>query len=164
MDETAAGGGGSTALVKALSHPVRARAFFVLSTRTASPKELAEELGVRLEVVSYHVRRLLAAGLIELVRREPRRGVKESYYRAAPARLAGPDAQASVTEVSVDERGAGELSAALEALQKRITEIEEQSASRMAQGDEAVRTTVQLVVLRFDAATRPPGDSDRLEH
>jgi DNA-binding transcriptional ArsR family regulator len=42
---------------------------------------LAAELGAPLGVVSYHVRRLEALGLVKLVRREPRRGAVEHYYR-----------------------------------------------------------------------------------
>jgi hypothetical protein len=54
-----------------------------LETRDiASPNEMAEELGVSLGVMSYHVRRLHALGFLELVKRTPRRGAIEHHYRA----------------------------------------------------------------------------------
>jgi DNA-binding transcriptional ArsR family regulator len=68
-------------IAKALAHPLRTRVLAALEGRTASPSELAGELGASLGVVSYHVRRLEALGLIELVKREPRRGAVEHYYR-----------------------------------------------------------------------------------
>lgn len=65
-----------------LSHPLRHRLLAILNERTASPKELAHELGLPIPNVSYHVDRLLDAGAIELAREEPRRGVAEHFYRA----------------------------------------------------------------------------------
>ncbi len=70
-------------LIKALAHPLRVRVLSVLETREmASPNELADELGVSLGVMSYHVRRLHALGFLELMKRTPRRGAIEHHYRA----------------------------------------------------------------------------------
>jgi DNA-binding transcriptional ArsR family regulator len=69
-------------VAKALAHPLRARILTALEGRTASPSELASELEVPLGVLSYHVRRLTALGLVKLVRRVPRRGAVEHYYTA----------------------------------------------------------------------------------
>lgn len=70
-------------LIKALAHPLRVRVLAVLETRElASPNELADELGVSLGVMSYHVRRLHALGFLELAKRTPRRGAIEHHYRA----------------------------------------------------------------------------------
>lgn len=70
-------------LIKALAHPLRVRILSLLETRDmASPNEMAEELGVSLGVMSYHVRRLHALGFLELVKRTPRRGAIEHHYRA----------------------------------------------------------------------------------
>jgi DNA-binding transcriptional ArsR family regulator len=70
-------------LIKAISHPLRYRLLVLFNERTASPKELAEELDQPLGRVSHHVRELARIGAIELVRTEPRRGAVEHYYRAA---------------------------------------------------------------------------------
>ncbi len=73
-------------LAKALAHPLRTRILSALEGRTASPSELASELGAPLGVVSYHVRRLAALRFLKLVKRVPRRGAVEHYYTA----VAGP--------------------------------------------------------------------------
>ena len=65
-----------------LAHPLRVRILAILEQRVASPSEIAQELDASLGVVSYHVRRLEALGLIKLVRKTPRRGAIEHYYRA----------------------------------------------------------------------------------
>jgi len=70
------------ALVRALAHPLRARILSALEQRTASPRELADELEAPLGNVSYHVRRLLDLELIRLVRETPRRGAIEHHYEA----------------------------------------------------------------------------------
>jgi DNA-binding MarR family transcriptional regulator len=69
-------------LIDALSHPVRGHALAVLNERVASPVEVAREIGVDVNYVSYHFDQLEKKGMIELVRLEPRRGVREHFYRA----------------------------------------------------------------------------------
>src|SRR5829696_9192312 len=73
---------GDPRLVKALAHPLRVQILGVLEERTASPSDLAEELGAPLGNVSYHVRTLSELGLLKLVRRRTRRGAVEHYYQA----------------------------------------------------------------------------------
>lgn len=70
------------ALAKALAHPLRTHLLSALEGRTASPSELAVELDAPLGVLSYHVRRLNALGLVKLVKSVPRRGAVEHYYTA----------------------------------------------------------------------------------
>jgi DNA-binding transcriptional ArsR family regulator len=69
-------------LAKALAHPLRLEILRVLGDRTASPSEIAAEIGAPLTNVSYHVRKLRALGVIKLVRKTPKRGVIEHYYSA----------------------------------------------------------------------------------
>ena len=69
-------------LAKALAHPLRLAALAVLEERTASPSEIAAELGASLGQVSYHVRTLARYGLVKLVETRPKRGALEHYYRA----------------------------------------------------------------------------------
>ena len=61
-------------LLKALSHPVRARALTALNQRVASPSELAEEQGEAVGYVAYHVRVLHELGMIEQVEDPPGAG------------------------------------------------------------------------------------------
>src|SRR4051812_43305256 len=68
-------------LAKALSHSVRAQALTLLTERTASPKEIADELDQKLTTVSYHVRVLVRLGLIELVEEESVRGSVAHFYK-----------------------------------------------------------------------------------
>jgi len=67
-------------LVKALAHPLRVRILGLLEGRTLTPKQLAAELDLPLENVSYHVRTLAKFGLIELKRRQIAKGAVEHYY------------------------------------------------------------------------------------
>jgi DNA-binding transcriptional ArsR family regulator len=75
-----------TRIHRALSHPLRARILTALSDRESSPVELAAELDAALGVVSYHVRVLLDADLVELVGTTPRRGAVQHHYRAREPR------------------------------------------------------------------------------
>lgn len=69
-------------VLRAATHPLRMQLLTILNQRVASPKELADETGESLAVVSYHMRALNELKCIELVRTEPRRGAVEHYYRA----------------------------------------------------------------------------------
>jgi DNA-binding transcriptional ArsR family regulator len=70
-------------VARAIAHPMRIDALSMLHERTASPKEIADEIGVPLGRVAFHVKELFNTGCIELVRTEPRRGAVEHFYRAA---------------------------------------------------------------------------------
>jgi DNA-binding transcriptional ArsR family regulator len=69
-------------IAQALSHPLRARALAILAERTATPKELAQELGAPLPHMSYHIRTLAELGLIRLDHTTPQRGAIAHHYRA----------------------------------------------------------------------------------
>ena len=69
---------------RAMAHPMRARILATLDDgRELSPVELSRELGASLGVVSYHVRVLADAGLVELARTTARRGAIQHHYRLA---------------------------------------------------------------------------------
>ena len=86
-------------LIKVLAHPLRVRILAILEQRVASPSEIAGELEASLGVVSYHVRRLEALGLIKLVRKTPRRGAVEHYYRADAQHHIPDEAWAQVPDI-----------------------------------------------------------------
>lgn len=69
-------------LAAIVAHPTRARAFMILAERTASPVEIAQEIGKDVGHVGYHVRKLQQLNLIELVDERPVRGAVEHFYRA----------------------------------------------------------------------------------
>ncbi|HEX8207065.1 MAG TPA: winged helix-turn-helix domain-containing protein [Solirubrobacteraceae bacterium] len=70
-------------LVKALAHPIRMKILNILDDRIATPKELAEILGLPLENVSYHVRTLKDFGFIKLEKTRQVRGAVEHHYKVA---------------------------------------------------------------------------------
>ena len=69
-------------LAAIVAHPTRARSFMILAERTASPVEIAKEIGKDVGHVGYHVRKLQQLDLIELVDERPVRGAVEHFYRA----------------------------------------------------------------------------------
>ncbi|MDX6697561.1 MAG: hypothetical protein QOE65_958, partial [Solirubrobacteraceae bacterium] len=105
-------------LVKMLAHPLRVRILAILEQRVASPSEIAQELNASLGVVSYHVRRLEALGMIKLVRKTPRRGAIEHYYQADAKHHIPDEAWAQVPEIVKQAMAGatlGELSAQVNA-------------------------------------------------
>jgi len=107
-------------VVKALSHPTRVRILSLLGDRElVSPVELANEFGLALGTVGYHVRRLEALGFIELAKRTQRRGAVEHHYRAcatlaaeAPAAPAGRGALGPGGRAALDVCAAAEAAVA----------------------------------------------------
>jgi DNA-binding transcriptional ArsR family regulator len=69
--------------VKAMSHPLRVRILAMLDERQASPNQLAGWLDASLGTVAYHVRTLLACGLIALMIETRVRGAVE-HHSARP--------------------------------------------------------------------------------
>ncbi len=71
------------AIVRSEMHPLKVKIIDLLASGGEySPMMMHKELGDKLGNVSYHVRALLDAEMIELVRIEPRRGAVEHFYRA----------------------------------------------------------------------------------
>jgi DNA-binding transcriptional ArsR family regulator len=71
-----------TTLAAIVAHPTRVRCFSILAERTASPVEIAQQIGKDVGHVGYHVRKLQQLNLIELVDERPVRGAVEHFYRA----------------------------------------------------------------------------------
>jgi DNA-binding transcriptional ArsR family regulator len=80
-----------TAMIKAISHPLRVKIIELLDDGDASPNELATQLGEGVTNIAYHVRTLSDLGIIKLVRTAPRRGATEHWYELV-ARPAIPEA------------------------------------------------------------------------
>jgi DNA-binding transcriptional ArsR family regulator len=105
-------------VIKALTHPLRVQILRALEERTASPSELADEIGAPLGNVSYHVRQLHSLGLIKLVKRTPRRGAIEHHYKALVQPPISDDAwagQPNVVRESVVGASLGQLGEAVNA-------------------------------------------------
>jgi DNA-binding transcriptional ArsR family regulator len=76
--------------LRALAHPLRVRMLSLLHGQAGSAAELARELGVSQAAASYHLRRLAAAGMVELVEERMHRGGRERRYRRRELRLPRP--------------------------------------------------------------------------
>lgn len=68
--------------LKVLAHPIRLKILKQAQLGEVSAKEAAQDLGEPIGKVSYHVRVLADAGLLERSRQTPRRGAVETHYRA----------------------------------------------------------------------------------
>ncbi|MEU8540687.1 helix-turn-helix domain-containing protein [Streptomyces sp. NPDC048717] len=71
--------------LRALAHPLRLRLLSLLTANAMSASEAARELGESQANVSYHMRHLLAAGLLELAEETSVRGGRAKRYRHDPA-------------------------------------------------------------------------------
>jgi DNA-binding transcriptional ArsR family regulator len=90
------------ALGAIVAHPVRCRLMAIFADRVASPNEIAQELGMPVGDVSYHVRTLKDAGMIELVEERPVRGSTEHFYRAMTKDIVVTDED--YKNLSIEER------------------------------------------------------------
>jgi DNA-binding transcriptional ArsR family regulator len=90
-----------TTLASIVAHPTRARAFTILGERTASPVEIAQEIGKDVGHVGYHVRKLLQLNVVELVEERPVRGAVEHFYRATSRAYVSEE---EFAEQTVEER------------------------------------------------------------
>ena len=86
--------------LKAVSHPVRVRILAMLDEGPASPKVLADRLGISLGVVAYHVRTLHELDLLKLVGTRQRRGATEHMYAAVARPSFSDDAWAAIEPVA----------------------------------------------------------------
>jgi DNA-binding transcriptional ArsR family regulator len=87
-------------IVRALAHPMRLSILSIVEKRTASPKEIAQEIGAPLTHVSYHVRQLAQLGLIKLERTTPRRGAVEHHYSMEAEPSVTPEAWREAPEIA----------------------------------------------------------------
>ncbi len=74
--------GKKDAIARAFAHPLRHRAFRMLTDAELSPSQIADRLGEDLHSVSYHVRTLEKMGLVELVGEKQVRGAVQHFFRA----------------------------------------------------------------------------------
>ena len=126
-------------VIKALVHPIRAQALAILNERTASPNEIAKELGQGVGHVSYHINVLKKCECIELVDTAPRRGAVEHYYRATSRE----DRHLAWTPMLVDEQGWADVNAELVALGERVLAIQAASDKRLtATGEPGMQVSV----------------------
>jgi DNA-binding transcriptional ArsR family regulator len=123
---------------RAMAHPMRARILAALDGRELSPVEMARELDASLGVVSYHVRVLADAEVVELARTTARRGAIQHHYRLA-------DGGAVSGSVALSPERADRLATDLRKLVDRARKDASKAAE--ASGDVEVTVLVHRVAL-----------------
>jgi DNA-binding transcriptional ArsR family regulator len=83
--------GDNQAALRAVAHPVRLQIMSLLTGTALTAAEVARELGLTHANASYHLRNLLAGGLIVPAGEEKIRGGVAKRYRYDPARDHAPD-------------------------------------------------------------------------
>lgn len=148
--------GAGDRVLRVISHPIRIEILRVLSSRVASPKELARELGESVSNVSYHFKYLRLEGCIEIVETEQRRGAIEHYYRAKQAPLDGDEAWTglSLTAIELDEQGWRELVERQAEWMKEAERIGGEAAKRIA-SEGGTRKRVVAGAMGFETSVRP---------
>lgn len=66
--------------IKAISHPYRIEVLEAFAEEPLSAKQLSEILGEPHAKINYHIKILLAAGILELVEERVKSGIIEKYY------------------------------------------------------------------------------------
>jgi len=117
--------------IKAISHPLRAAVLRILSERTASPAEMARELGAELSNVSYHAKQLVAFECAELVDIQVVRGALEHFYRATELPLVETEQW-----LALDEEGLHEVLAVHARTRLEILAIASRSIARLTESSE----------------------------
>ena len=69
-------------LIKAIGHPVREHILAVLNERTASAREISDELGADVSSFYHHMEELENLECIERVGTKQKRGAKEHFFKA----------------------------------------------------------------------------------
>ncbi|GAA2485643.1 hypothetical protein GCM10010406_22290 [Streptomyces thermolineatus] len=140
--------------LRALAHPVRLRMLSLMWPGPMSAAELARELDVSHALASRHLRRLDAAGLVELAEERVRRGGRERRYRAVHG-----------TPLSDRRDGARMLAAALaHTLQERAARRDPDGGGVTVDAElwvapeawEAARQRLADLADELHAAARPP--------
>lgn len=114
---------GTMAMAIAMSHPLRVRILYAMNSpeRRCSATDIAEETGIDVKRISYHMRELATLGFVEQVDDRPVRGSLEKIY--APIKgveawaveyLAMPPALKQILAANVLRHGVEALGAAID--------------------------------------------------
>jgi DNA-binding transcriptional ArsR family regulator len=79
------------ATARALRHPLRVQILAACHQRDLTPREFADERGMRVATVGYHFRALEKADYLQVVREEAARGARRYFYRAKGPGLVEPE-------------------------------------------------------------------------
>ena len=145
-----------TAYLRALAHPLRLRLLSLLTGTPMSAAEVARERDRAHAAASYHLRQLLAAGLVEVAEEREVRGGRERRYQPTPHRPR-PETE------TVEARRL--VSAALaEELRRRVAHVDVAAPSTWADAElwvtddvlQQVRDQVHAAMQLLHEAAQPP--------
>jgi DNA-binding transcriptional ArsR family regulator len=88
-------------LAAIVAHPTRVKCLSILAERRASPNEIANELKEDVGHISYHIKKLVSLGVVELIDEQKVRGAVEHFYRAVTLAYISDEEWA---KLSVEER------------------------------------------------------------
>lgn len=167
---------GSFEELKAVSDPLRSRILAVLSRGAMTTLQVARELGEKPTRLYHHVDILERAGLIRLVREQPKRGTVERYFEPvarvfvidrdllnASGEAPGPG-EAGTTQALVD----GVLRQTMDELRQRISRgdlpLHGPGRMRMARllvrgSEQRIAQVMRAVEALIDEASRLPEDA-----
>lgn len=93
-------------IVQALNHPLRRKilCFAVAEGEPVSPVSTSRGLEEKLSNVTYHVKELSKAGVLELTGTRPARGAVEHFYEPVSTALAHPLIQAVLREAGASPK------------------------------------------------------------
>jgi DNA-binding transcriptional ArsR family regulator len=117
--------------VKAIADPLRLKILHVLSEKSMTTKQVAEQLGENVNKLYHHMETLEAVGLIKLTHTKQNRGTLEKYYQAVAkhftlspvlfeVRLDTDEENASTTELTFSSALQSTLSELKESLNKKL--------------------------------------------
>jgi DNA-binding transcriptional ArsR family regulator len=154
-------GGDEQAALRALAHPVRLRILSLLTAAPMTAAEVARELGITHANASYHLRNLLAGGLILVAGEEKIRGGVAKRYRYD----AGQDREQRQRRRSTAQERRGEFTAVARELLRRTRESRFPPGVALLADAElwvepeiwaAVRTRIAGALVDLHRAARPP--------
>jgi DNA-binding transcriptional ArsR family regulator len=149
-------------VVKALAHPIRMKILAILDEGTATPKDLAAELELPLENVSYHVRALKELGFIKLERTRQVRGAVAHHYKLAARPQIGNRVSDRIAHVQLvlDDHGVAEVEAILRDVEGRLEAVAKRARRRISDG-EGQRLALQVYLFDEPPASRRPRRAPR---
>jgi DNA-binding transcriptional ArsR family regulator len=155
---------GARSQLRALAHPVRLRILSLLTAAPMTAAETARELDLSHANVSYHLRQLLAGGLIEVAGEERINGgvAKRYRYQSDPDRQPKPETGASGAMSSQDRRLV--FAAVATELRRRAARLRGRGRNHLTDAElwvdpevwKEVRDQVTAASVRLHQAARPP--------
>jgi DNA-binding transcriptional ArsR family regulator len=137
--------------LRALADPLRLRIIQALTQRELSVAELAKQFRVSTPRLYHHIDLMLAAGVIEVTRRVPKRGTEERYLRAT-----AKDYTLDRSLIAGAENGEQSVEALLDIVKTLFGSVQEELTRRARSGAIDPRTPARSVLVYDQALMLAP--------